>query len=219
MGLTVVEKILLAAHALEESGQSPFTAEQLIVKAWEMDRELFGLQGYASRYPDSNRVLTNIMGGKGLAGRGWIERVAEKKYLLTAAGARAALKLAQSDTSGPGYAGALSRKEISVVVRMMESVAFAKRRKREEDIIFRDACSFWGISNYSNPKTLRDRFIEIRDVLKELEKVVREAPTHEIALPDRKSVIDEKTVTDLRDTHEVLQKTFFNELKVIRERS
>jgi hypothetical protein len=219
MGLTVVEKILLAAHGLEEIGQSPFTAEQLIVKAWEMDRDLFGLQGYASRYPDSNRVLTNIMGRKGLAGRGWIERVAEKKYQLTAAGARAALKLGQSDTRGPGYAGALARKEIGVVVRMLESTAFAKSRNGENDIIFRDACSFWGISNYSNAKTLHDRFIEIRDVLKELDKAIKEAPTHEIALPERKIVVDAKTVTDLRDAHEVLQRTFFNELKVISARS
>jgi hypothetical protein len=219
MALTVVEKILLAAHELEERGQSPFTAEQLIVKAWEMDRDLFGLQGYSSRYPDSNRVLTNIMGRKGLAGRGWIERVAEKKYRLTAGGARAALKLGQTDTAGPGYAGALSRKEIDVLVRMLESTAFEKKSKGDDDIIFRDACAFWGISNYSNAKTLRDRFVEIRDVLKAIDEAIEETSTHEIALPDRKRVIDEKTVVGLRDTHEVLQKTFFNELEVIRKRS
>src|SRR5262245_17116824 len=103
--MTVIEKILLAANALEEGGISPFTAEQLIVKAWEMDKDLFGLQGYANEHPDSNRILTNIMGSKGLKGKGWIERVGEKQYRLTASGSRIGLTLAKGNSQTVTRAG------------------------------------------------------------------------------------------------------------------
>ena len=43
---TVPEKILLAAFQLEEAGQSPFSAEALIVSAWQKYPRTFGLKGY-----------------------------------------------------------------------------------------------------------------------------------------------------------------------------
>src|SRR3974390_754266 len=49
---TVPEKILLAAHQLEQQGQSPFSAEALIVAAWQKFPRTFGLKGYSDQYPD-----------------------------------------------------------------------------------------------------------------------------------------------------------------------
>ena len=62
---TVPEKILLAALQLEEAGQSPFSAEALIVAVWQQYPRTFGLKGYAEQYPDSNKVLSSLMGEKG----------------------------------------------------------------------------------------------------------------------------------------------------------
>jgi len=67
--LTVSQKILLAAHRLEEGGHSPFTAEALTVAAWKGDARTFGLRGFDNEYPDNNRVLACIMGERGLARR------------------------------------------------------------------------------------------------------------------------------------------------------
>ena len=64
---TVSEKILLAAFQLEQEGQSPFSAESLIVGSWQKFPRTFGLKGYAELYPDSNKVLSSIMGDRGLA--------------------------------------------------------------------------------------------------------------------------------------------------------
>src|SRR5579884_1378433 len=86
--LTVPEKILLGAHALEEAGQSPFSAEALIVSAWQKFPQAFGLKGYAEQYPDSNKVLSSIMGEKGLAKRGWLAKMGQKLYALTREGRR-----------------------------------------------------------------------------------------------------------------------------------
>ena len=41
---TLPEKLLLAASHLEEAGQSPFSAEALIVSAWQKFPRTFGLK-------------------------------------------------------------------------------------------------------------------------------------------------------------------------------
>ena len=217
--MTIIEKILLAAHTLETNGKTPFTAEELIVKAWETDKALFGLQGYADKHPDSNRVLTNIMGNKGLKGKGWIERVGEKQYRLTASGTRIALELTGQETEMSTRAGILERKQILILQRLLNSPALKKKMQTEEEnIIFRDACNFWGISAYSDVATVKNRFTEIRDVLDDLEKAIAGSDIGVVALPEMKIRIDQEVSKCLRETHDLLQKKFFNELDAMRKR-
>src|SRR5436190_18325638 len=83
---TVPEKILLAAETLEKQGQSPFTAEMLIVASWQKFPTTFGLKGFAEKYPDSNKILSSIMGEKGLARRGWLVKMGQKLYAMTREG-------------------------------------------------------------------------------------------------------------------------------------
>src|SRR6266850_5039349 len=83
---TVPEKILLAADHLEKQGQSPFTAEALIVESWKRFPSTFGLKGFTEKYPDSNKILSSIMGEKGLARRGWLVKMGQKLYAMTREG-------------------------------------------------------------------------------------------------------------------------------------
>src|SRR5436190_18470149 len=83
---TVPEKILLAAENLEKQGQSPFTAEMLIVASWQRFPSTFGLKGFTEKYPDSNKILSSIMGEKGLARRGWLVKMGQKLYAMTREG-------------------------------------------------------------------------------------------------------------------------------------
>ncbi len=94
---TVPEKILLAAFQLEEHGQSPFSAEALIVAVWQKYPRTFGLKGYDEQYPDSNKVLASIMGEKGLTRRGWLSKTGQKLYALTHEGRRVVRRLLQGD--------------------------------------------------------------------------------------------------------------------------
>lgn len=80
--LTIPEKLLVAALEVRKRSAT-FTAEDLIVEAWHLYPDTFGLSGYADKYPDSNRVLTSIMGTKGMRGKGWLRKVGEKQYRLT----------------------------------------------------------------------------------------------------------------------------------------
>src|SRR5437879_1547981 len=90
---TASEKILLAAHHLEERGMSPFSAENLIVAAWQEYPRTFGLKGYDEQFPDSNRVLSCIMGEKGLTKRGWLAKMGHKMYSLTRDGRQVVRRL------------------------------------------------------------------------------------------------------------------------------
>ena len=94
---TVPEMILLAAWDLEQQGQSPFSAESLIVTAWLRFPRAFGLKGYADQYPDSNKVLTAIMGEKGLARKGWLAKMGQKLYSLTREGRNVVRRLQQGE--------------------------------------------------------------------------------------------------------------------------
>src|SRR5947209_15528516 len=94
---SVPEKILLAAEQLEKDGQSPFSAEALIVAAWQKFPRTFGLKGYADQYPDSNKVLSSIMGEKGLARRGWLVKMGQKLYNLTRDGRQIVRRILQQE--------------------------------------------------------------------------------------------------------------------------
>src|SRR5947207_9807614 len=92
---TVPEKILLAADTLDKEGQSPFSAEALIVACWQKFPRTFGLKGYTELYPDSNKVLSSIMGERGLTKRGWLLKMGQKLYSLSRDGKAAAQRLLQ----------------------------------------------------------------------------------------------------------------------------
>src|SRR5262249_3537218 len=98
---TVPEKILLAAFELEEQGTSPFSAEDLIVGSWKKFPKTFGLKGYADQSPDSNKILTSIMGEKGLARRGWLAKMGQKLYTLTREGRQAVRRIMQGEEAPP----------------------------------------------------------------------------------------------------------------------
>ena len=98
---TVPEKILLAAESLDKEGQSPFSAEALIVASWQKFPKTFGLKGYADQYPDSNKVLSCIMGERGLAKRGWLSKMGQKLYSLTREGRQVVARLQSGGESPP----------------------------------------------------------------------------------------------------------------------
>ena len=217
--MTTVEKILLAARELEESGKSPFSAEELVIKAWENDKSLFGLQGYSEQYPDSNRVLSNIMGNKGLRGRGWIDKVGEKLYKLTASGTSVAKGLPDSSPSTAARASTIDRKQIAVILRMLDSPAYKKNIVHdEESILFRDACKFWGISSYSDATTVSTQFRVNRDVLADFEKAIKGSNTGRLVLPYMKAEINEEVISNLIQTNELLKTRFFDEIENLLKR-
>src|SRR6266852_5081100 len=122
---TVPEKILLAASQREEEGQSPFSAEALIVVSWQKFPKTFGLKGYTDLYPDSNKVLSSIMGVKGLANRGWLLKMGQKLYSLSRDGRLVVRNLLQDgdpETASP-TAQKLTREQEKFLLHLFGSTA------------------------------------------------------------------------------------------------
>lgn len=164
---TVPEKLLLAALEARKRSAT-FTAEDLVVEAWKQFPDTFGLSGYSSDYPDSNRVLTNIMGTKGMRGKGWLKKVGEKRYQLTSAGLTESENLLRrnsvpSTASDTQFLRAeLDRQAAAALARIL-STPVAKRAlaKQDEPITFNDACAFWDITVRSNANTLNARLADV----------------------------------------------------------
>src|SRR5687768_4031917 len=96
--VTVHEKLLLAAAGLEDEGKSTFTAEDLVVAAWKLDPETFGLSGHTDEsgrpaYPNSNRVFVEIMGSKPIRKQGLLAKSGTKTFRLTETGRQRAARL------------------------------------------------------------------------------------------------------------------------------
>jgi hypothetical protein len=173
---TVSEKILLAAYALEEAGHSPFTAEALVVSAWKKYPATFGLKAFADHYPDSNKVLTSIMGERGLARRGWLSKVGQKLYALTREGRQSVRRLLRADDQPAAVTAAagpvrLSRENERFLQTVLGSTALAKFREgREGDLTFADACRFWGVTENLFGAQLTGHLEQVKATLTDLDR-------------------------------------------------
>lgn len=74
----------LAALDVAIGGTGVFHVSPLIVKAWQSNPSRLGLHGYVSQYPDSNRVICEVV--KFSNGRGLMRRVGPRQYELTELG-------------------------------------------------------------------------------------------------------------------------------------
>jgi hypothetical protein len=215
--LTKADKLLLSALKLEEQGERPFSAEQLVVEAWRQFEDAFALQGYP-QYPDSNRVYSLIMGSKPLRNRGWLRKVGTKMYQLSEAGLIAARNLQDKPDSGQTSRSSLDRKQRTFLDRLISSAAVQKvSEENPEDIVFSDACAFWQISPRSNAKTFHSRVKSVESVLDAAEQVI--ASSNNIVMVHGDEGISLKTIALLRETHAFMLKKFEPETKIIQART
>jgi hypothetical protein len=215
---TLPEKILLAAAALEEAGQSPFSAEALIVGAWQRYPTTFGLKGYTEQYPDSNKVLSSIMGEKGLTRRGWLSKVGQKMYNLTREG-RSVVRRLRTDVEEPEDTGGepvrLTADQEALLYELFASPALEKYREgRKHEMMFADACRFWNISNGLSAAVLDARLDRVRDGLQAAERLLGRGGA---VLRDGRAV-DRAAVHLLIEAHEFLEQRFARHLTLLRNR-
>jgi hypothetical protein len=216
--LTVPEKILSCALELDRE-KGTFAAEDLVVRCWERFPDTFGLQGYADKYPDSNRVLTNIMGMKGLRGKGWVKKVGEKRYRVTEVGR-------QANRGGPKFPGAnsirraasLTREAAEILERLVGARAFDKYRLKQQ-LTFGDLCSFWNISPRSNAQQLNLAVKEAEAAMSAAEELLTAEPTVALLLPGTTVHVTKADLSTARSLQKNLLESFAVELDVIRSRS
>ena len=214
---TVPEKILLAALQLEEDGQSPFSAEALTVAAWQKYSQTFGLKGFADQHPDSNKVLTSIMGEKGLVRKGWLAKMGQKLYSLTRDGRQVVRRLQQGEAPPPPQttSSALTRDQEKLLQTLFGSTAWHKFREgRKSELTFADACRFWNIADNTPGDQLDARLEKVRVDLTTIEVRVSSGGA---VLSDGRSVSAEE-IGELLNTHEFLDGRFSRHLTLLRGR-
>ncbi|MFQ3649276.1 MAG: hypothetical protein SNJ75_03005 [Gemmataceae bacterium] len=218
---TLPEKLLLAASHLEEAGQTPFSAEALIVSAWQKYPRAFGLKGYEDKYPDSNRVLAQIMGEKGLPNRGWMVKVGQKMYSLTRDGRQVVRKLLQGEEVPPltsKRAAPVDRlpKEIDILLQSLlcSSVLAKLRQGRQEEWTFAEACRFWGLGDRTG-NAVDSRLDEIQSQLVQAEKTLANGPQ---TLGNGVEV-SAAQAGQLADLHHQLEQRFHRHLNLLRSRA
>ncbi len=216
---TLPEKILLAAYQLEEAGQSPFSAEALIVGSWQQYPQTFGLKGYAEQYPDSNKVLSSIMGEKGLARRGWLSKMGQKLYALTREGRGVVRRLMQEEDAPPEVSGrptTVTRDQDKLLQSLFQSSALQKYQEgRKQEWTFADACRYWGITENMQGDALDARLDHVRANLADIE---RHLGLGSATLSDGRSITADE-VSMLYDVHNQMHTRFGRHLTLLRSRT
>jgi len=214
---TVPEKILVAADQLDKQGQSPFSAEALIVAAWQKFPKTFGLKGFAEQYPDSNKILSSIMGEKGLARRGWLVKMGQKVYALTREGRQVVRRVMLDDEDpGPSSMVKLSRDQEKFVSSLLESSAVQKfEENRKVELTFADACRFWGITENMKGDALDGRLEQFQDHLAELDRIFADADS---VLSNGRAV-SAGEVRVLTNIHRYMEDRFDRHLNLLRSRA
>jgi hypothetical protein len=219
--LTVSQKILMAAYHLTEQGQTPFSAEALIVSSWQEYPRTFGLKGYADQHPDSNRVLSCIMGERGLAHRGWLAKVGQKLYTLSREGRHEVQRLLHggdepSVREEPPARAPLGRDREKHLLNLLSSTVvqrFAEGLKNE--ITFRDACRFWGITETYKGDDLESRLDQVPEVVAEVEGRM-DGDTLELS---NGRLLSKHELRTLNSIHDYLRERFTRHLTLLRNRT
>jgi hypothetical protein len=214
---TVPEKILLAAHDLEAEGQSPFSAEALIVASWQKFPKTFGLKGYTDLYPDSNKVLSSIMGVKGLAHRGWLTKMGQKLYTISREGRQAVQRIQAGNEPATAQGPVrFARDQEKFLQRLFETTALEKFNEgRKSELTFGDACRFWEITDNMNAEAINGRLAKLRFQLTDLERLL---DTTDAELSNGRSVSGDH-VAHLLQVHQYLEERFSRHLNLLRTRA
>jgi hypothetical protein len=222
MNNTITDKLLLAALSLEDRGKKPFTAEDLVVAAWSLFPDSFGLGGYVDehkrpRFPDSNRVFAEIMGSKPIRQRGYLVKVGSKMYELTPAGRDRARGNEPQRGAHSASSRRLPRDMMESLASLVSSRAFQKfRNGRGDDISFHDVSAFLGISPRSAAIELSGRLGVVDALLKRANEAMDERG---LQLEHGGNRITREDIKLLRDLRLEVESRFDRELAVIRERT
>ncbi|MER3417337.1 MAG: hypothetical protein C4297_14175 [Gemmataceae bacterium] len=217
---TLSEMVLLAAYQLEQQGQTPFSAEDLVVQCWRQFPRAFGLKGYTEQYPDSNRVLASIMGERGLARKGWLIKKGQKLYEISREGKHMVERILSGADEHESLAGvveeppALSREQARLLLHLLDSAAAEKfNANRRQELVFADACRFWNLTPQLGADAVNQRLQRVEKLLAEAESLAGEGCLH---LDDREVAAADLRM--LRELHRFLQEKFSRHLALLRSR-
>ena len=157
-------QVLLAAVACSDGDLGKtFTAEDLLIRAWERNKGAWGLRGYEDQHPDPEKIYKelNRRGQIGLVGLGLLEQVSPLVFRLTPAGLTAASELDPDDMKIREKASREMQQQIKAILGHPVFRAWLEDRSTPKS--FHKVGGFWGIAPGTPPRVARERvaFVEV----------------------------------------------------------
>lgn len=174
-GLGLKFQLLLAA--LDCSGgelKKTFTAEDMLIRAWEKNKSAWGLRGHEDEHPDSEKVFKelNRRGSSGLVGQGLLAQVSPLVFRLTPAGLAAASELNPDDIKLREKASRELQEQIKAILGHPVFRAWLDDPSTPKS--FHKVGHFWGIAPGTPPRVARERVNFIEVILRAAERLLTE---------------------------------------------
>ncbi|MBI3821528.1 MAG: hypothetical protein HY289_02490 [Planctomycetes bacterium] len=189
----------------------------LIVASWQKFPSTFGLKGFSEKYPDSNKILSSIMGEKGLARRGWLVKMGQKLYALTREGRNVIRRvmLEEEEAPTPGTAQRMNREHERFLKSLFDSSAVQKfEDNRKQELSFADACRFWGVTENMKGDHLDEKLESMDAVLAELDRILADVDAEMTG----GRVVTAGDIRVMTNIHRYMEDRFERHLNLLRKR-
>jgi hypothetical protein len=213
-GMGLKPQLLLAA--LECSGgdvATTFTAEDMLISAWERNKSTWGLRGHEEEHPDSEKIFKelNSRGNSGLVGQGLLEQVRPLVFRLTPAGLAAASELNPDDIKVREKASRVLQEQIKVILghpvfRTWLEDPFTPKS-------FHKAGQFWGIAPGTPPRVVRERVGAVEATLRAAEALLEERDVQSISDDRGQPLFDRLDIQRCLEFQVAMKERFAKELQ------
>jgi hypothetical protein len=133
--------------------------EDVVVCAWRLFPQEFGLRGYVDQYPDSSDLHKPLYGP--LKRDGYV-RVQNKKFGLTEAGLAVAEQLRQPAKTGGSSTGRVRRDQLVEIERLGKKPAVGLvQAEGSEELLDTDLYDFYGVTVRTKPADFAGRIATV----------------------------------------------------------
>lgn len=164
--------IVEALYRLMPDKPKVVTYEDIVVKAWQMYPDVFGLRGYSDKYPDASDIHKPLYNT--LKARGWVSSGprGQKKFTLTASGwerAHAHYSSAAGAVVASGRPSRATKDEIEHLERATATALYIDGNT--DEVLDTDFFDFYRTSVRAHPKDFEGRLAEVRVALKDAQRL------------------------------------------------
>gem|GEM_PF-2738499 len=153
------QMILLAIYKVARGTTRLCAYEDVVVEAWKLFPQEFGLRGYATKYPDSSDLHKPLYGP--LKRDGYV-RVQNKKFGLTDSGLAAAEHLRQPDEGERPELGRVRRDQRIEIDRLAKKPSVALLEQgRGNELVDTDLYDFYGVTVRTKPADFTGRIATV----------------------------------------------------------
>lgn len=207
-------QVLIAAVACSGGDlKKTFTAEDLLIVAWEKNKSAWGLRGYEDHHPDPEKIYKelNRRGKNDLVGMGFLEQVSPLVFRLTAAGLAEASALDPENMKIKERASRELQEEIKIILGHPVFRAWLDDPTSPRS--FHKAGSFWGIAPGTPPKMARKRVSFVDETLEAAERFLTARGVDVVSDQRGQNLFDRQDIQRCTEFQGTLKQRFAKELR------